>query len=213
MTNLTVTQQKSADKRWLNEANEAIPYDRVTASERLHERKLAPLAKKRITLREALENHKQECFSVALDLYAAFLAENGGVNNRGKGKGNVTRYNFDRSIKIEINVNEAIVFDEDLLQLAKDKLDNMLNDGLNKAASWIKPIVMEAFANNGNSLDVKAVLGLRRHAANIPDQRFAEAMALIDKAIRRPNSKQYFSLYIRDESGKYVDVHLNFSNI
>jgi len=213
MTTLTIKQQKPADKKWINEAGDLIPYDRVKPSERLHERRLAPLAKRRLALRTALEEHKQECFNTAIELYAAFLEENGGINNKSKGKGNITRYNFDRSIKIEINVNEAIVFDESYLQLAKDKLDEILNDGLSAAKDWIKPIVMEAFENRGGGLDTKRVLGLRRHAENIPDQRYKDAMSLIDKAIRKPNSKQYFSLFILDEKGQYVDVHLNFSNI
>lgn len=216
MEALEIKQQKSSDKKWINEAGDVIPYDRVTASERLHERKLSPLAKERIALRHAAEKHKQKCFEIARELYGAFLAENGGVNNRSKGKGNVTRFNFDRSIKIEINVNEAIVFDEDTLQLAKDKLDALLTDGLMEAKDWIKPIVMAAFSTASGGLDTKEVLGLRRHSNSIPaayKKQWDDAMGLIDKSIRKPKSKEYFSLYVRDENGKYVDVHLNFSNI
>lgn len=213
MQNLQVTQQKPADRVWLNEAGDTIPYDRTKPSERANERKLPLLAKERLELRKKLEAHKAKCFEVGNELYQLFIDENGGKAPKSKGKGNITRYNFDRSIKIEINVNEAIVFDESLLQLAKDKLDEMLNDGLVAAKEWIKPIVMDAFANAGGSLDTKRVLGLRRHAETIPDKRYAEAMRLIDSAIRRPNSKQYFSLFIRNDKDEYVDVHLNFSNI
>lgn len=213
MQNLQVIQQKPADRVWLNEAGDTIPYDRTKPSERASERKLPMLAKERLALRTAIERHKAKCFEIGNELYQLFIDENGGKAPKSKGKGNVTRYNFDRSIKIEINVNEAIVFDESLLQLAKDKLDDMLNDGLVAAKEWIKPIVMDAFSNSGGNLDTKRVLGLRRHAETIPDVRYAQAMKLIDSAIRRPNSKQYFSLYVRDAKGEYVDVHLNFSNI
>lgn len=213
MENLKVTQQKSSDKSWVNEAGQAIPYDRTRPSERLHERKLAPLAKERISLRKALAAHKDKCFQTGRDLYQSFLDENGGVNLKSKGKGNVTRYNFDRTIKIEIQVNEAIVFDEDMLDLAKVTLDAILDDGLQGAKDFVKPIVMDAFESRGGKMDVKKVLGLRRHADNVPDPRYKIAMSYIDKAIRRPSSKEYFALYIKDESGEWVDVHLNFANI
>jgi hypothetical protein len=213
MQNLQINQQKSADKQWINEAGERIPYDRVRASERLNEKKLAPLAKERMSLRIAMEKHKEKCFAIGNELYAAFIAENGGKAPKSKGKGNISRHSFDRSIKIEINVNEAIAFDESLLQLAKDKLDELLNDGLVAAKEWIKPIVMDAFSTSGGTLDTKRVLGLRRHAENITDPRYREAMAFIDRAITKPSSKQYFSLYVKNEKDEYVDVHLNFSNI
>jgi hypothetical protein len=213
MNNLTVVQQKSSDKLWMNEAGQAIPYDRVTSAERLHERKLSPLAKERIALRKAMAAHKNKCFEIGRELYDAFLNENGGVNLKSKGKGNVTRYNFDRTIKIEIQVNEAIVFDEGMLDLAKNLLDEILSDGLQGAKEFVKPIVMEAFESRGGKMDVKKVLGLRRHSDKVSDPRYKDAMSYIDKAIRRPSSKEYFSLYIKDESGEYVDVHLNFANI
>nr|WP_067054116.1 DUF3164 family protein [Mucilaginibacter sp. L294] len=213
MQNLQVIQQKPADRVWLNEAGDTIPYDRTKPSERANERKLPSLAKKRIALRKQLEEHKAECFAIGKELYQLFLDENGGKAPRGKGKGNIIRYNFDRSIKIEINVNEPIVFDESLLQLAKAKLDELLSDGLTSAPEWFKPIVMEAFSSQGGTIDTKRVLGLRRYADSIPDKRYHEAMSLIDKAIRRPSSKEYFSLFVRSDNGEYVDVHLNFSNI
>jgi hypothetical protein len=212
MNQLTVTQQKPG-KPWIDETGNAIPYDRIKPSERANERKLPSLAKKRIALRLAIEQHKQECFSIGTELYQIFIDENGGKAPKSKGKGNITRYNFDRTIKIEINANAPIKFDESLLQLAKDKLDEMLNEGLEGAKDFIKPLIMDAFNNTGGFLDTKRVLGLRKYAQRIKDTRYHEAMDFIDQAIRRDDSKQYFSLYVKDEKGEYVDVHLNFANI
>ncbi|WP_121812762.1 DUF3164 family protein [Mucilaginibacter kameinonensis] len=213
MTGLTIKQQKPADKKWVNESGDLIPLDRINKSERLAEAKLSVLAKERLSLRTVLEKHKKKCFDIAFELYEAFLNENGGINNKSKGKGNITRYNFDRSIKIEINVNEAIAFDEGLLMLAKNKLDEILNDGLSSASDWLKTIIMDAFSTRDGRLDSKRILALLRHEENIPDVRYKQAMAFVRQAIRKPKSKQYFSLYVRNEKGDYVDVHLNFSNI
>jgi hypothetical protein len=210
---LIVRQQKSSDKLWKDEAGMAIPYERIKTSERASERKIPSLAKERINLRKSLELHKQKCFEVGAELYRLFIEENGGKAPKSKGKGNITRFNFDRSIKIEINVNDRIEFDPSLLGLAKNLLDEMLTDGLESAKDYIKPIVMDAFNNSKGTLDTKGILGLRKHACNVPDPRYKEAMTFIDQSIRRPESKEYFALSVKDEKGEYVDVHLNFSSI
>src|SRR5690606_39592899 len=53
-------------------------------------------------------------------MYETFCKENGQI---GKGKGNATFYNFDRSIKVEVSVDAPVKFDEMTIELAKAKLD------------------------------------------------------------------------------------------
>lgn len=210
--NLKINQQKSADKIWQDEAGVSIPYDRVKPSERLNERKLATIARQAIALNERLRTFKEDVFAEAAEMYAAFIAENGG-KAPGKGKGGITLYNFDRTIKAEVAVSEQIQFDENFINLAKDKLDDLLKEGLTGAAEFVKPLVMDAFKTSGGRLDTKRVLGLRRYADRITDVRYSEAMQLIDKAIRKPDSKEYFRVWVKDGSGEYKDVKLNFSSI
>jgi hypothetical protein len=38
-------------------------------------------------------------------------------------------------------------------------------------------------------------------------------MDLIDKAIRRPNSRSYYRVAIRNNQGEYESIDLNFSSI
>ncbi|MGZ3753611.1 MAG: DUF3164 family protein [Mucilaginibacter sp.] len=208
--NLTVNQQKSADTVWRDEAGNSIPYSRVKPSERLNERKLATIARQAISLNDRLKVFKEDVFAEAREMYAAFIAENGG-KAPGKGKGGITLYNFDRTIKAEVSVSEQIQFDENFINLAKDKLDELLKDGLSGASEFVKPLVMDAFKTSGGKLDTKRVLGLRRYADRITDVRYAEAMQLIDKAIRKPESKEYFRVWVKGPQNEYVDVQLNFS--
>lgn len=207
-----INQQRSSDTLWQDEAGTKIPYNRINPYERKAETKLAQIAKAAINVNEKLTAFKADVQKGAADLYAAFIAQNGG-KAPGRGKGNLTFYNFDRSIKVEMSVNEAITFDENTIQLAHDKLTELLEDGLEEAKDFVKPLVMDAFSTAKGKLDTKRVLGLRRYADKIKDTRYAEAMAFIDQAIRKPSSKEYFRVWLRASNGEYQDIQLNFSAI
>lgn len=209
---LIINQQRSSDNVWKDEAGTKIPYNRINPYERKAESKLAQIAKAAVNVNERLSNFKADLQKAASELYAAFIAQNGG-KAPGRGKGNLTFYNFDRSIKVEMSVNESISFDENTIQLAHDKLNELLEDGLEEAKDFVKPLVMDAFSTAKGKLDTKRVLGLRRYADKISDPRYAEAMSFIDQAIRKPSSKEYFRVWIRGNNGEYHDVQLNFSAI
>ena len=85
----------------------------------------------------------------------------------------------------------------------------MLFDNLYSISSQFVGVL--AFTTSGGKLDAKNVLGLRRYADRITDPRYTEAMTLIDKAIRKPESKEYFRVWVKDNSGEYQDLQLNFS--
>lgn len=213
MKTMKINQQKAADQNWKDETGIQIPYNRITSYERKSERTIAQISREAVKLNELLTKFKAGVKASTLELYEAFLADNGG-RVPGKGKGGATFYNFDRSIKVEVSVNEAITFDDNLIALAKAKLDELLIDSLTDTkAVDIKPMIMDAFSTTRGRLDTKRVLGLRKHANRIKDERYGEAMQLIDKAIRRPESKEYFRVWIKKEDGEFQDVNLNFSSI
>ncbi len=212
MTTAQIKQQKPTDQLWLDETGTRIPYNRVKPYERLNERKLAVLAKSAIDLNIRLKAFKSTLKETAEELYRAFLEDNNG-RPPGKGKGGITLFNFDRSIKVEVDVNDNIVLDEAFISLAKEEFDHLLNDAIGDAKEWFKPILMDAFETSGGRLDYKKVLNLKRYKDRITDPRFHKAMDFIDKAIRKPSSTEYFRVWIRDNTGKYTDVQLNFSKI
>lgn len=210
--NLTVKQQKPADKTWYNESGTSVPFEYVRPYERLNERLLASLAKEALGINKKLAEFKDRAFAEAKKMYDAFIEANDG-KAPGKGKGGITLTNFDNTLKVEVQVQEQIQFDENFIGLAKDKLDELLQDGLNGASEFIKPLVMDAFKTSGGKLDTKRVLALRRYADRITDPRYAKAMSFIDQAIRKPESKQYMRVWVKDDKGEFVDVQLNFSAI
>jgi len=205
-----IKQQKSSDGMWLDESGREIPYKRTTKFERLAERTTAKMAKAAVSVHESLVALKKMIEEDSDMLYAAFTKENGQI---GKGKGSATFYNFDRTIKVQVKNSERISFDENTIQLAKDKLDELLEDGLTGAKDFVRPLVMDAFETSAGKLDTKRVLGLRRHASRIKDSRYDEAMKLIDESIRTPSSKEYFQIWLLDDRGEYQDIQLNFASI
>lgn len=209
---IQINQQKSSEQLWQDEAGNRIPFKRVSAYERKAESRVAQMARAAASINDKLVAFKNDVQSAAAELYEAFIAENGG-KAPGQGKGGATFYNFDRSIKVEVSVSNAITFDDNLIQLAQDKLNELLTDGLQEAKDFVKPLVMDAFQTSRGRLDTKRVLGLRRYADKITDPRYAEAMAFIDKAIRKPSSKEYFRVWVRNAQGEYQDIQLNFSAI
>lgn len=209
MKTLAINQQKPADQKWRDADGLIIPYNRVSNFERQSERKLFSLAKGALDLNTRLRAFKSAVKTTVLELYDAFVAEQNGK----AGKGNVTLFNFDRSIKVELDVQFSIKLDEKFIDLAKGELEDLIADGLTGSKEWIEPLVMEAFSTNGGKLDYKKILGMKKHASRINDERFTKAMGFIDKSISRPSSKQYFRVYVMDEVGEYQSIKLNFSDV
>lgn len=212
MSTLTIKPQKPADKIWLDEEGQSIPYDRTTKYERLAENNIGKMAKEALSLNTKLLTFKTSLKSTVESLHSEFIAGNSGKIN-GKGKGNITLYNFDRSIKVEVNINEPIHFDEEYIKLAKAELDALLADELHSASSWIKGVISDAFEKSRGELDTDKVLSLKKHASRTSDARYHKAMEFIDKAINRPTSKEYYRVWVRADSGQYQNVQLNFSAI
>lgn len=205
-------QQKPSNKMWFDESGMEIPFARITKHEKLCETRTAKVLKDAITLNEQLVNFKQKVSEIAAELYASFAAEND-PDKIGKRKGNMTFFNFDRTIKIEVSVNEPITFDDNLIGLAKEKLDQFIESNISGVESFIKDLILSAFATSRGRLDTKRVLSLKKHSNRIEDPRYHEAMNLIDKAIRKPESKTYFRIWVKDDMGQYKAIDLNFSSL
>lgn len=208
---MNIRKQLPKDGIWHEESGTNVPYSRTTPYERRCEKEVYAIARDALALHKKLHEFKEQVRAIAQSLYEEFAAENGGTI--GKGKGNATFYNFNRSIKIEINVNEMIRFDENTIELAKSKLMDFIGASISTEDDFIKELVLSAFETSRGRLDTNKILGLKKHAARIKDKRYHEAMALIDKSISRPSSREYTRVAVKDDSGQYKYIDLNFSSI
>ena len=210
--NLQYKFYKTKDQLWKDETGMTIPVNRVTKAERLTERKTAQIVKKALDLNSRLKDFKRFIKDTAKEIYNAHLKENGGKEKTDY-KGNFTFYNFDRSVKVEVNVSEPIEFDDIHIQLAQEKLQEFLENNINADNEFIKQLVLDAFKTRRGKLDTKRVLNLTRYVDKVKDPLFKEAVELINKSIRRRPSRMYFRVFVKDDNGSYQNIDLNLSSV
>ena len=203
--------QKTSDPMWIDEAGNSIPVKRITRSEKLMELKSTLLLKGARMINDRLIAFKTDIKTICEEVEKASLAENGVV--RENAKGNLTWYNFDRSIKVERSVSEPMRFDELTISAAKSKLDEFLNEAIESKFDFAKDMILTAFETTKGQLDPKKITPLTRYERKVNHPLFSEACRLIQQALRRPESKTYYRVWVKDEDGKFQAIELNFSNI
>lgn len=201
----------STTKTWKDETGLEIPTSRISPLEKKMERNATKIVKEAKKVNNYLIALKKLIEAYSNEVYTDFLKENSlkAVDR----KGNFTWYNFDRSIKIEININDIIQFDDMLIQGCKEKLDEFLESSITGVESFIKDLILDAFETSRGKLDTRKVMALLKHKSKIKDKRYHEAMDLLERSIRRPDSKRYSRVWERDEEGKYQSIDLNFSSV
>ncbi len=202
--------QKSSSEFWFDEAGTRIPYNRTTTIERRMEQKAGKLLREAKKLNKAMAEYKELIRQESIELFQAFMAERDITKER---KGNFVWHNFDRSVKIEVSVNERITFDDMTITAAREKLDMFIERNVNGKVDFVKEMVNDAFKTSRGQLDSKKVMSLMKYRTKIKDDLFHSALDLIEEAMRRPESKTYYRISERDGEGQYNAIELNFSNI
>ena len=202
--------QTGKQEKWVDEAKMEVPYKRITKAERLMEIKSYSLLTEAKGISSGLNDFKNRIKAICEEVYSAFMLEN---NVKSNSKGNFTWYNFDRTIKVEVAISEPVKFDDMAIQASKEKLDEFLESAVDSKIDFVKDLIKDAFSTSNGKLDAKRVLGLLRYKSRVTSPLFLEAMDLLEKGIRRPESKTYFRIWEKDTDGKYQAVELNFSNI
>lgn len=202
--------QKQRDGMWTDESGTQIPVNRLTKAEKIMERNAYKLLQGAQKLNADLVAYKKQLIDLSNEAYEAFMAEKEAKTT----KGNFTWYNFNRSIKIEVAISDRIEFDDLTIEAAKARFDEFLKANITSKNEFVKDMILDAFqTERKGKLDVKRVLQLTRYEDRINDSLFSEAVQLINEAIRRPSSKTYFRIWLKDEGGKYQNIDLNLSSI
>ena len=165
-----------------------------------------------LKLHDSLKSFKEELEAICMEVYEQFLADKD-IDKVGKGKGNFTWFNFDRSIKIEVSISERITFDDLGINECKSLLNEFLDENLDSKIEVLKDMVNDAFNTSRGNLDAKKVMNLLRYEGKIKHEKFQRAMEFLKESIRRPSSKTYFRIWAKDSSGEYHNIDLNFSSI
>jgi hypothetical protein len=203
--------QKKTDKVWTDEEGMKLPYDRLKKGEKFKESIAEKLYKQAMKVSEGLEKFKAEMIEQCQLVMNQTYADHN--QNPEKSKGNFTWYNFDRSCKIITKVNDRTDFDQTLIELCQNKLNEFLNETVETKDGFIKQFVTDAFSQSKGQLDAKKVMSLLKYRSRISHPLFQEALRLLEESIRHPDSKRYFQIYVRNAEGAYDNIDLNFSNI
>lgn len=208
MKQLNHTTQKG--KEWIDETGIAIPFNRISTSEKLKEKLSIKMVKEALLLNELLLKFKLSIDESIRDISQSLEDEKKLPKNH---KGNFTWYNFDKTIKIETSVNETIQFDASLIAAAREKLDEFIKKNVQGTDEVVRALINSAFHNSKGGLDSKKVLSLMKYRSKIKAAKFHEALDLIEQSISRPSSKKYFRVWAKDHTGQYQNIDLNFSSI
>lgn len=198
-------------RTWIDEAGVKVPVDRLTKSEKLAEKSAEKLYKQAIDVNNRLSALKDSITEISREVMEA-VYEQYGQDPEGR-KGNFTWFNFDRSLKVEVDVNVRTDFDEQLIQLCQNKLNQFLEESIDTKDGFIKQFVTDAFSKSRGALDAKKVMGLLKYRQKVSNPLFQEAITLLESSIRYPDSKRYFRVFVRDSEGAYQAINLNFSSI
>lgn len=164
---------------------------------------------------ESIQKHKElqemkKRFFSTIDAFVRLSAEKYNLNYGGK-KGNMTFLSYDGMYKVVVSVNENIFFDE-RLQIAKELIDQCIQDWATDSRNEIKALIQDAFyVGKSGKLDKNRILGLRR--LDIQDERWQKAMTAISDSIQIAGSREYIRIYERDSnnSDKYNLINLDIA--
>ncbi|MEI6061730.1 MAG: DUF3164 family protein [Bacteroidota bacterium] len=202
--------QTRKNQYWLDESGNQIPFNRLTHLEVKQEADIARLIKEAALINGRLKAFKAHIATVCNNLVREFMLTK---KVDSIGKGNVTLYNFDRSIKIQLDINDRIEFDDLTMKACKEKFDEFLNANIDEKQDFVKEMVNNAFSTSRGKLDSKKVMSLLKFETRIKDTTFQDALTLLKESIRRPDSKSYYRVWVKDESGAFQNIDLNFSSI
>ena len=202
--------QELKNKIWKDESGQDVPVVYISQTDRLKERHAFTILKQAKQLNAKLVDYKKEVAKLCLEVYTQAMKD---FKVKEDGKGNYIWFNFNRSIKVEVSINERIDFDDLTIKACKAKLDEFLDINIDSKQGFVKELITDAFSTSRGKLDSKKVMGLLKYRTKITDELFQESLNLLEQSICRPDSKTYFRVFERNEDGSYSSIDLNFSNL
>jgi hypothetical protein len=213
MSNVKFHTQK--DSVWVNAAGDAVPVKFVPKVDKVKEslgqkvHKAALQAEKQLSdLHKLLTEASTEVLQLIRDEYAVKSGK-----QKKQGKGAFTWFNFDRSIKIEGDVNDIVKWDGPLMTEAHELLKQYINANLNGANELIAGLVTAAFANTRGMIDSGKVFQILKYQDKIKNKEFQKACELMKQAQTIDRTKMYMRVWEKADTGEYRNINLNFSSI
>ncbi|MFN3938712.1 MAG: DUF3164 family protein [Gemmobacter sp.] len=170
-----------------------VPVSLIRPEHKLEDETVRKILRHAVELSEQIARFKSHTFD-DLGALEALLAQEYG-RTKGGTRGNKTFMSFDGLMKVQVQVADHIDFGPQL-QIAKELIDECLNEWAAEARDELRAIVTRAFntdkAGQINRAEIFMLLRL-----DIADPRWTRAMEAIRAAIRVVGSKTYVRAYRR----------------
>jgi hypothetical protein len=211
----TVKVYTKKDSTWINANGDHVPVKFVPVSDVKKEAMAAKIIKSALFIEQLLNSFYSD-MKTAFDEVKEMIRAEYEIKNKKSykpGKGCLTWFNFDRSLKIEADVNEIVKWDHALMTEALELLNAYISSNMTDANLLISELVKSAFANTKGMIDTGKVFQILRYQDKIKNKSFQTACELIKKAQSIDRTKLYMRVWAKTESGEYRNINLNFSSI
>lgn len=201
------------DTTWINADNDSVPIKFVPATDKLKEALAGKLYKQALKVEAelaAFHASMEDAFTQVLKLIKEAYDLKG---KKLTTKGSITWYNFDRSIKLEADMNEIPKWDDALMSEAKILMDGFLSSNMSEANELISKLVSSAFSNSKGMIDTAKVFQILKYQDKIKNQAFQKACNMMKNAQSIDRTKRYMRIWVKDDNGQYRNVNLNFSSL
>lgn len=205
----------SKDSVWVNAAGDQVPLKFVPKSDKQKEAHAGKIYRAALNVEKVL-NEFYDLMREALEEIQKVVKEEYELKakkEKKQGKGSFTWYNFDKSLKVEADVNDIVKWDEALMTEALQLLNQYIDNSLNETNVLIKKLINDAFANSKGMIDSRKVFQLLKYEKEIRSTKFQKACELMKAAQGIDKTKLYMRVWERTESGEYRNINLNFSTI
>ena len=195
---------------WQDASGNLIPESKVKDIDKLRHQVVTDLCEMAKQRRDGLAEFKAKAMQEVAALVATSM-EQYGVKTGGE-KGNVTLTSFDGKFKLVRQMQDRLVFGEQLLA-AKALIDECVHAWSAGANDNIRALVNHAFqTDKEGKINTGRVLGLR--SLDIQDEAWKQAMQAIADSTKTASTTPYVRFYERDEgTGEYRAISLDVAAV
>ena len=195
---------------WQDASGSLIPESKIKDIDKLRHQVVTDLCHMAKQRRDGLAEFKAKAMQEVAALVATSM-EQYGVKTGGE-KGNVTLTSFDGKFKLVRQMQDRLVFGEQLLA-AKALIDECVQAWSKDANDNIRALVNHAFqTDKEGKINTGRVLGLR--SLDIQDEAWKQAMQAIADSTKTASTTPYVRFYERDEgTGEYKAISLDVAAV
>ena len=195
---------------WQDQHGNLVPDAKVKDIDKLRHQVVTDLCLMAKERSAALGKFKLDAMQEVAALVSTSM-EQYGVKSGGN-KGNITLVSFDGKYKLVRQMQDHIVFGEQLMA-AKELIDECVQEWSEGANDNIRVLVSHAFqTDREGKINTGRVLALRRLA--IKDEKWQQAMQAIADSMQTASTTPYVRFYERDEgTGEYKAISLDVAAV